>query len=649
MEDGAGAVRAALHLADEDDVVAFVVAAAVDALEHRRRAVRSTPAPAVPSQPGDAEHGRRPVRPAETLGQRALVGGEDVDRVVRAGAEGRHRAGRRAGLHSTSGGLSETELKRVGRQADRVPSAPRAVTMFTPVANMPSAARTRQTRRRRSAPGGGLTAASCLNSRERPRSVRRAMNGIIATPAICPAWTHRPPSASSCWAPSRGCGAMRARWSSMPAPPTIWCRPRWSGRSPTGTSSTSGATSWSGRCRSPTTPSWTTIAGATSASAGRRRTMIDALPAVGNDVGLRMTCWPRSPDPGRAAPAAAARHPRTAHLRRMRRSAAHPGGHGDVAHLARARSRDCWTATRRPPPGARPAPRDVSATTNTNRHERRPILRLPTRCLARRPARGRRARARRRLAARASRRRRARAPRNRRCEALRARLDAVLAEPVPARLSRRDVAAPPASRSPPSTAGSAGRRPWRPRLRLGGVIVGAGVMWRAGRPRHHGTAADRAGWCSARGGHSVYVPEVRHPVEVTAQEEPRALADQAAGHAGQAVRPARQGFELVGGRLLPDAKGPSAQLDVPGGSASRPRPAPVRVTVYLRKPEDGAAGSALRAAGRHRGCSTGSRAREPASRPAATPSSANCRERSLAAGAGRIERPQGSGPEGAPG
>ena len=41
-----------------------------------------------------------------------------------------------------------------------------------------------------------------------------------------------------------------------------------------------------------------------------------------------------------------------------------------------------------------------------------------------------------------------------------------------------------------------------------------------------------------------------------------------------------QGFELVGGRLLPDAAGPSAQLMYQDGNGQR-------VTVYLRKPERG--------------------------------------------------------------
>ncbi|HKX40417.1 MAG TPA: hypothetical protein VJO99_04620, partial [Burkholderiaceae bacterium] len=91
---------------------------------------------------------------------------------------------------------------------------------------------------------------------------------------------------------------------------------------------------------------------------------------------------------------------------------------------------------------------------------------------------------------------------------------------------------------------------------------------------------------------------VRHPVEVRAQEEhlsrwltrrcnvPVKLFDLRA-----------QGFELVGGRLLPDASGPSAQLMyqaiAPAGTASQDASGvvaaaakPARVTVYLRKPDD---------------------------------------------------------------
>ena len=65
--------------------------------------------------------------------------------------------------------------------------------------------------------------------------------------------------------------------------------------------------------------------------------VIDALPAVGNDLGLRIGPAGRARQTARrAAPAAAARHPRTAPATPNAPSAAHPGGHGDVAHLARA-------------------------------------------------------------------------------------------------------------------------------------------------------------------------------------------------------------------------------------------------------------------------------------------------------------------------
>ena len=130
---------------------------------------------------------------------------------------------------------------------------------------------------------------------------------------------------------------------------------------------------------------------------------------------------------------------------------------------------------------------------------------------------------------------------------------------------------------------------------LGGVI-GAGLMWRV---QGHSPSAVAAvapaamasAWVQrAAVAHSVYVPEVRHPVEVRAQEEhlsrwltrrldvPVKLFD---------LR--EQGFELVGGRLLPDASGPSAQLMyqaiTPPGAASTAAK-PERVTVYLRKPDD---------------------------------------------------------------
>jgi anti-sigma factor RsiW len=79
--------------------------------------------------------------------------------------------------------------------------------------------------------------------------------------------------------------------------------------------------------------------------------------------------------------------------------------------------------------------------------------------------------------------------------------------------------------------------------------------------------------------HSVYVPEQRHPVEVRAQEEH--LARWLTRRTTIPVKLFNlhdQGFDLVGGRLLPDSAGPSAQLMYQDAAGQR-------VTVYLRKPE----------------------------------------------------------------
>jgi anti-sigma factor RsiW len=189
-------------------------------------------------------------------------------------------------------------------------------------------------------------------------------------------------------------------------------------------------------------------------------------------------------------------------------------------------------------------------------------------------------------------------------QALRAQLDTVLTEPVPERLSQLVLNA---ARVPAPASAWAGWQRWAAMVAvfvLGGAS-GAGLVWRL-----HGqtAAALSAASAGAAGGnapvawvqraavaHSVYVPEVRHAVEVKAQEEhlsrwltkrldvPVKLFDLRA-----------QGFELVGGRLLPDAAGPSAQLmyqaiaSPPGGGgsgAALPAAQPVRVTVYLRKPD----------------------------------------------------------------
>jgi anti-sigma factor RsiW len=128
-------------------------------------------------------------------------------------------------------------------------------------------------------------------------------------------------------------------------------------------------------------------------------------------------------------------------------------------------------------------------------------------------------------------------------------------------------------------------------LLLAGAVLGGAAVWQWKQQQHdtqlaqlrQQTAAGTSqGWVQrAAFAHSVYVGEPRHAVEVKAQEEhlsrwltrriniPVKLFD---------LR--EQGFELVGGRLLPDGPGKSAQLMYQDAQQRR-------VTVYLRKPEQG--------------------------------------------------------------
>jgi anti-sigma factor RsiW len=82
--------------------------------------------------------------------------------------------------------------------------------------------------------------------------------------------------------------------------------------------------------------------------------------------------------------------------------------------------------------------------------------------------------------------------------------------------------------------------------------------------------------------HAVYVPEVRHPVEVSADERGHLVAwlSKRLGTSLPAPDLAPQGFELVGGRLLPGDAGPSAQLMYQDARG-------LRVTLYVAR-RDGA-------------------------------------------------------------
>ena len=62
--------------------------------------------------------------------------------------------------------------------------------------------------------------------------------------------------------------------------------------------------------------------------------------------------------------------------------------------------------------------------------------------------------------------------------------------------------------------------------------------------------------------YAVYAPEVRHPVEVGAEQQDHLVKwlSKRLGHELKLPLLAQQGFDLVGGRLLPGGKGPVAQF-----------------------------------------------------------------------------------------
>lgn len=176
-------------------------------------------------------------------------------------------------------------------------------------------------------------------------------------------------------------------------------------------------------------------------------------------------------------------------------------------------------------------------------------------------------------------------------DALQARFDPVLHEPTPARLQRTvrlRLGAATAWRQAAMAAG----------LLVAGGLIGAGLAhrWPHASPIASGPAPMVAspddGWPRrAAVAHVVYVPEVRYPVDVNVLDGADAAALKAKEqHLARWLTrrlnmPVRlfdlteHGFILMGGRLLPDANGPGAQLMYRDTNN-------LRVTVYLRRPHD---------------------------------------------------------------
>lgn len=179
-------------------------------------------------------------------------------------------------------------------------------------------------------------------------------------------------------------------------------------------------------------------------------------------------------------------------------------------------------------------------------------------------------------------------------DAVRARFDSVLGEPVPAALQRL-VKDRSSSAWPWGAAAAWLRAAVVAGLLIGGGLVGGGLVWQFKPAAPIAQAGPNTWTHRAAVAHVVYAPEVRHPVEVNVvegtPEQQRAQELHLARWLTKRINiPVRlfdlrpQGFELVGGRLLPDANGPSAQLMYQNSAGQR-------VTLYLRRPEAGSATS----------------------------------------------------------
>jgi anti-sigma factor RsiW len=177
-------------------------------------------------------------------------------------------------------------------------------------------------------------------------------------------------------------------------------------------------------------------------------------------------------------------------------------------------------------------------------------------------------------------------------DALRARFTPTVDEPVPERLTQA------VWRHRGERRGLAWGWPGQAAAAVALLVIGVaiGALWRGGTGAEPASAGR---WTQrAAAAHALYTAEVRHPVEVNVREGDAAQQREQEAHLSRWLTrrlsvPVKcfdlreQGFELVGGRLLPDAAGPSAQLMYQDAMG-------MRVTVYLRKAADHDAPAAFR-------------------------------------------------------
>jgi len=151
-------------------------------------------------------------------------------------------------------------------------------------------------------------------------------------------------------------------------------------------------------------------------------------------------------------------------------------------------------------------------------------------------------------------------------ELLHAAFDPVAEEAVPERL-----------------AAATRQRPSSPLLRiaaaLGWLAIGVAIGFALrGKPAAEAPAIAR----QAAIAHAVYTPEIRHPVEVGAEQEAHLVQwlSKRLGSPLKAPQFAAIGYALVGGRLLPAERGPVAQFMYEDGAGRR-------LTLYVTSGESG--------------------------------------------------------------
>jgi anti-sigma factor RsiW len=147
-------------------------------------------------------------------------------------------------------------------------------------------------------------------------------------------------------------------------------------------------------------------------------------------------------------------------------------------------------------------------------------------------------------------------------DSLRAQFDPVLEEPLPTRLERRSRTF--------RLARTAAAIAW---FTLGATV---GWTWHRGTPAEQQPENNR--WAQrAAVAHAIYSPEVRHPVEVGADQEAHLVAwlSKRLGTPLKIPKLNALGYSLVGGRLLPGERAPVAQFmyQDPHGQ---------RLTLYVR-------------------------------------------------------------------